>query len=87
MLAVQLTPAVESPTHREKRSPSAFACVVSYESDTEPVETLRFDLSARDTRQAALRGGREASRRWPKGRKFRSVVVVVERVSGDVEAR
>lgn len=63
-----------------------FKCVVSYESDLAPVETLRFELIARDVKQAALRGGREASRRWPKGRKFRSVVVVVERV-GEAEGQ
>ncbi|HMF11590.1 MAG TPA: hypothetical protein VKE94_04770 [Gemmataceae bacterium] len=57
-----------------------FRYVVSYESDTQPVETLRGELDARDARQAALRGGRLASARWPKGRHFRSVVIVVERL-------
>ena len=52
----------------------------SYESDTSPIETLRGELNARDARQAALRGGREAFKRWPEGRKFRSVVIVVERL-------
>ncbi len=47
----------------------------SYESDTKPVETLGGELDARDVRQAALRCGREASKRYPKGRTFRSVVV------------
>jgi len=41
------------------------------------MQNVRRDSS--DVRQAALRGGREASKRYPKGRKFRSVVVVVER--------
>jgi hypothetical protein len=56
--------------------------VVSYESDTQPVHTVRGEIEARDTRQAALRSGREASRRWPKARSFRSVVVVVEKREG-----
>jgi hypothetical protein len=54
--------------------------VISYESDTTPVETLRDELDARDTRQAALRAGRMAAEGWPRGRHFRSVVVVVERL-------
>jgi len=57
-----------------------FRYAVSYESDTSPIETLRGELDARDARQAALRGGREAFKHWPKGRHFRSVVVVIERL-------
>ncbi len=57
---------------------------VSYESDSQPVETVygEFDASGRST--AIHRSAREAVARWPKGRSFRSWVIVVERL--DVEA-
>ena len=53
---------------------------ISHESDTNPVEALCGERDAREVSHAALRGGREATKRYPKGRTFRSVVVVVERL-------
>jgi len=60
-----------------------FRYAISYESDTQPVETVRGELDARDGRQAAFRSGRMASRAWPKGRRFRSFVVVVEQLEAE----
>lgn len=54
----------------------------SYESDTQPVETVRGTLEASGGPQAIRQGSREACRAWPKGRPFRSIVVVVELQEG-----
>jgi hypothetical protein len=53
---------------------------VSYESDSQPVETDRGEFEARDRRGAIRQGAREAVAYWPKGRSFRSWVIVVERL-------
>ena len=53
---------------------------VSYESDTQPVETVRGEFEAGGLPQAISQGAREARKAWPRNRRFRSVVVVVERV-------
>lgn len=55
--------------------------IISFESDTQPVETVRGEIDANGLPQAVSQGAREARKRWPKGRKFRSVVVIVERVA------
>ena len=51
---------------------------ISYESDTQPVETVRGEFVSRDTPSACLQGGREARDHWPTKRRFRSVVTVIE---------
>ena len=53
---------------------------VSYESDSQPVETDRGEFEARDRHGAIRQGAREAVAHWPKGRSFRSWVIVVERL-------
>ena len=58
---------------------------VSYESDIKPVETVKGEFDVRSGRQAIRQGAREACRAWPKGRKFRSVVVVVEQREAETE--
>jgi hypothetical protein len=57
-----------------------YGYVVSYESDSQPVETIRGEFEAKDRSSAIRQGAREAVRRWPKGRSFRSWVIVVERL-------
>jgi hypothetical protein len=53
---------------------------VSFESDTLPVETVRGEFEAGGGDSSLRQGAREACAHWPKGRKFRSVVIVVERL-------
>ena len=53
---------------------------VSYESDSQPVETVRGELEAEDPKSATVRAARAANTRRPKGRQFRSWVIVVERL-------
>jgi hypothetical protein len=53
---------------------------VSFESDSQPVETVRGEFEAKDRRGAIRQGAREAVAHWPKGRSFRSWVIVVERL-------
>ena len=55
--------------------------VFSYESDSQPVETVRGNFEANGGAQAVRCGAKAACRHWPRGRSFRSVVVVVERMS------
>jgi len=57
-----------------------YSYVVSYESDTQPVETVRGEFEAGGGDGSLRQGAREACAHWPKGRKFRSVVIVVERL-------
>lgn len=57
-----------------------FRYVVSYESDIQPVETVRGEFEVDGGAQAVRQGAREGCRQWPTHRKFRSVVVVVERL-------
>ena len=54
--------------------------VFSYESDSQPVETVRGELEAEDPKSATVRAARAANTRRPKGRQFRSWVIVVERL-------
>jgi hypothetical protein len=58
---------------------------ISYESDTSPVETVRGEFEARSRTSAIRQGAREAVRHWPKGRKFRSWVIVVERLEAEAD--
>jgi hypothetical protein len=58
---------------------------ISYESDSQPVETVRGEFEARDRSQAIRQGAREAVRHWPKGRQFRSWVIVVERLEAEAD--
>ena len=53
---------------------------VSYESDTQAVETVRGEFEAGGGDSSLRQGAREACAQWPNGRKFRSVVIVVERL-------
>ena len=62
-----------------------YSYAVSYESETRPVRTVRGEFDAAGGPQAARQGSREACRHWPKGRPFRSVVVVVERIEDERE--
>ena len=54
--------------------------VFSYESDSQPVETVRGELEAEDPKSATVRAARAANTQRPKGRQFRSWVIVVERL-------
>lgn len=60
-----------------------YSYAISYESDATPVITVRGELDARNTRHATLQAGRTARDQWPKGRRCRSVVTVIERLGGD----
>ena len=51
---------------------------ISYESDTEPVETVRGEFESGGTPRALYQAGKQARDHWPKGRRFRSVVILVE---------
>jgi hypothetical protein len=62
-----------------------FRYVVSYESDTQPVETVRGEFEANGGAQGLRQGAREACTHWPKHRSFRSVVIVVERLDMEAE--
>jgi len=53
---------------------------VSFETDSQPVETVRGEFEAKDRCGAIRQGAREAVAHWPKGRSFRSWVIVVERL-------
>ncbi len=53
---------------------------VSYESDTQPVETVRCEFEAGTAKSATVRAAREANRHRPAKRSFRSWVIVVERL-------
>jgi len=53
---------------------------VSFESDTLPVETVRGEFEAGGGDSSLRQGAREACAQWPKGRKFRSAVIVAERL-------
>jgi hypothetical protein len=44
------------------------------------LETVRREFEAGDRSHAIRQGAREAVRHWPKGRSFRSWVIVVERL-------
>lgn len=61
----------------------AYSVAISYESDTEPVETVRTAIEVVGMRQAVRQASREACSAWPKSRRFRSVVVVVEQKGQD----
>lgn len=60
-----------------------FQVAVSYESDTQPIETRRTSLRAGSAKSATVRAASWANRNRPRGRKFRSWVIVIENVSGD----
>jgi hypothetical protein len=62
--------------------------VVGYEADSQPVETVRGEFEAKDRCGPIRQGARDAVRRWPQGRSFRSSVIVVERldVAGATQA-
>jgi hypothetical protein len=62
-----------------------FRYAISYESDTQPVETVRGEFEANGGAQGVRQGARVACTQWPKRRSFRSVVVVVERLGGETE--
>ena len=53
---------------------------VSFEGDSQPVQTVRGEFEAKDRCGAIRQGAREAVAQWPKGRSFRSWVIVVERL-------
>jgi hypothetical protein len=61
-----------------------FRYVVSYESDTQPVETVRGEFEVARSSTALHEGARAAVANHPKGRRFRSFVIVVEQL--DIEA-
>ena len=63
-----------------------FRYAISYESDTQPVETVRGEFEVNGGAQGIRQGAREACRQWPKHRSFRSVVLVIERLGVDDEA-
>jgi len=51
---------------------------ISYESDMEPVETVRGEFVSTGTPRALYQAGKLARDSWPKGRRFRSVVTLIE---------
>ena len=51
---------------------------ISYESDTQPVETVRGEFEAPRFTTALYRGGKVARDNWPRKRRFRSVVTRYE---------
>ena len=55
-----------------------YRCAISYESDTQPVETVRGEFEAPRFTTALYRGGKVARDNWPRKRRFRSVVTVIE---------
>jgi len=57
-----------------------FSWVASYESDTQPVETVRGKIEADSSRQALRRAVRRAIKSRPRQRRFRSWVIVIERL-------
>jgi hypothetical protein len=57
-----------------------FRYTISYESDIQPVETIRGEFEARGSSQALHQGARVAVANRPKGRRFRSFVIVVEQL-------
>ncbi len=71
----------------EKQSPKRrifmadFKVVISYESDLEPVVTIRETIRANSVKSATIRAARLANKKRPHKRKFRSWVIVVERLS------
>jgi hypothetical protein len=62
-----------------KESKMRYRYSVSFESDTLPVETVRGNFEANGGPGSLRQGAREACKHWPRGRSFRSVVIVVER--------
>ena len=56
---------------------------VSYESDSQPVETVRGEFEGGGGDSSLRQGARKACAHWPTGRKFRSVVIVVERLDAE----
>lgn len=57
--------------------------IISYESDTQPVVTIRGDYEAGNRATAIRKGARAAVANWPKGRTFRSWVICVERADSE----
>jgi hypothetical protein len=57
---------------------------ISYESDTQPVETVRGEFEAPRMPVACHRAGNLARDSWPPKRGFRSVVIVIERLEAEV---
>lgn len=53
---------------------------VSYESETQPVNTIRVEFEAGSAKSATVRAAREANKRRPAKRAFRSWVIVLERL-------
>jgi hypothetical protein len=58
---------------------------ISYESDSSPVETVRGEFEARTHANAIHQSARTALKEWPKARKFRSWVIVVERLDAEAD--
>lgn len=67
----------------KRRITYEFKVVVSYESDTQPVETRRTTLRAGSAKSATVKAASWANRNRPRGRKFRSWVIAIENMSGD----
>jgi hypothetical protein len=53
---------------------------ISYESESQPVETVRGEFEAGGFDSALRQGSSETCTHWPHRRVFRSVVIVVERI-------
>jgi hypothetical protein len=62
-----------------------YGYTISYESDTQPVVTVRGDFDAKDRSSAIRQGAKRAVKQWPKGRSFRSWVICVERLDNQPE--
>lgn len=63
-----------------------FRVNVSYESDFQPVVTIRTTYRSASAKSATVRAARWANQNRPKGRRFRSWVIVVENISERDEA-
>src|SRR5262245_11949141 len=57
-----------------------FRYAISYESDIQPVETVRGEFEANGGAQGVRQRARVACTHWPARRSFRSVVIVGERL-------
>jgi hypothetical protein len=70
--------------HVPKRSDfMRFRYAISFESDSRPVETVRGEFDVARSSQALHQGARVAVAKHPKGRRFRSFVIVVEQLDMD----
>lgn len=57
-----------------------FRATISYESDQKPVETVRTEFDSVGPKPAIRQAAREAIKLWPKGEKFRSWVICLEKL-------